>query len=177
MTERRILGMAWAVALIVLLVGTVLTVRTALDLRERGIRIQRKQQEWAAATALRAELADYEAAAAAMMTLPEDKPARLDGLMEATLGGIRPDDSRDVVEAVAEGWRARRRELVFADAPLKDVMDFVQRAEASAGGAAGDAPSRPPWRLEKLAFQASARASGRGRIVATLLTVEREPGP
>ncbi|MBN1556556.1 MAG: hypothetical protein JW951_00250 [Lentisphaerae bacterium] len=173
MTERHWRSAVWSAALGVLLIGAVLGWRTRTDLRAHARRLERKREELAEARALYARRAGLEAAAAALRALPDGHPAPLDGLLAAP-GAQKPDDSREEAAAAPGGWRVWRHELVFRDAPLADVMDWVCRAEAANGSAAGRAPVRPPWRLERLAFTASPRAPGRGRIVVALEAVERE---
>ena len=88
-------------------------------------------------------------------------PVPLKDLLEPGGSALTPEDTRVLDENGPPGWRVLRREFTLSDAPLADVIDFVQRAESA----------RPPWKLVRCTIHASPHQPGRARVVLRLQTL------
>ncbi len=164
MTRRRGLPLpiiAWLFALVGL--GTsVMALREAPRLDNS---IRRKRMDVAEARRLRAELTRLDGIRAAWDTLsgaPLTAPEEIFRRMATDLAA--PEWKEREPEPIADGWRRRRVEGVFHEAPLEWIGAFVNRC----------AEARPPWRLARIHVVVSESSRGYGSVTMTLEGLERE---
>lgn len=87
-----------------------------------------------------------------------------DSLSRRILGDTAaPEIIERGAETVFGGWRRRRVELVFHEAPLAAVGRLVAEAAAA----------RPPWRLAEFRATAAPSARGYGRVSLVFEGLER----
>lgn len=148
---------------IALLAGAALhgysTYRAIADARER---LTDKARLLTQLVQLEADLSTFTAAREVYASAAAAPTADLAALLRNT--GLTYRDNRlQDVPAVPPGWTLHRREVAFHEAPLSQVMAFVDTAQAA----------RPPWRPVEVDIRASAHTPGVGQVVLVLETVER----
>lgn len=164
MSKRSALQSLWAAAILLLVAGAGLSLRTMHDLRaarqvlDRNGRMAQTLRQWAA------EQSVYDEARAHFERLPNRAPKPLAELAAAALGSVRVDEVREASREAAAGWVVREKEVAVSEAPLTNVMAFVQLAETQ----------RPPWRLAGIAINASARSPGFARATLRFRALARD---
>jgi hypothetical protein len=163
MTRRRKAALP-VVAVVAVLTGLWTTATGLRETARLESAIRRKRAEAQEARRLREELAALDAARAAWDNLPRAELTPVDELfrrMDADLAA--PEVSDRGSEPLADGWRRRRVEVVFHEAPLEWIATFLARC----------AEERPPWRAVEIRIVASETARGYGRVALTLEGLER----
>lgn len=151
-------------ALLAAALGLALTVASAVNAPRRVAAIRRREADAVEARRLRDELARREAIRRLWLELPDARlPAPETLLRTAARGLAAPEVIERDAEPLADGWRRRRVEIVFPEAPLDMIGRFLAAAAAA----------RPPWRLAEIRVLASDSGRGYGRATATLDGLER----
>ncbi|MBN1670598.1 MAG: hypothetical protein JXR37_06175 [Kiritimatiellae bacterium] len=154
----------WCVAVLALLSGAAMTVRSVRLRAELAQRLAHRNREMQVLRRLRREAERNKAVLAHCEAFAGARPVPLSTLSKAAL----PDEICEVREIDARplvaGWAARRVEVVFGDIQLEKLRGFLQQAEAQ----------QPPWRLEECHVSASSQTAGKGRATLVFEAVQRE---
>ena len=144
-----------ACALAVFLVGilaSIVTIRQNLDL---SAKIRNKKETLSQLAAIKQTRDRHQAALRAFEALSNAAPAELASLGRAAVTNAPPEIRERESRNLAAGWTLRQMEVVFSEANLSQVPDFLQAAEMQ----------RPPWRLVECTLASSRQSDGLGRVV------------
>lgn len=155
--------MLWVVALTVVAVGMLMTLRSIDCLRSAETTLNEKIGDLRALRDMADELDEYMSAREAYERVPGGRPVKLEIVLAGALNGVVPLDIRASVDELDDGWLLRRKEVTYGELPLAGVVAAVRKAEAQ----------RPPWSLVECAVRASALNPGHGRAVLTFEALER----
>lgn len=164
MTDRTVNRSIWWAAILCLLAGVWLSLRSAFVLRDAAASLREKRADFLRLQVLAGELARHEAARSAY----EDTPASagrqpLKPVLAELASRVKMEDMHEFTRALPDGWVLRQKEIVLRDVPFVEAMSLVERAERL----------RPPWRMAKCVLRASARRGGTGQVILLLETVDR----
>lgn len=157
----RATAICWAAAACLTLLGLGLTVRSVRLLGPARTRLERIARDFAALERLRAEAGVGGGALEALEKLPSTRPVDPAGLADGLLPVARPAGEQR--SDAGSGWTAIRREFVFGDVAIGQVMEFAARAEAQ----------RPPWRMVRCVIRSAPNNPGAGQVTLTLEALEK----
>ena len=205
MSERVVIRILWSCAVLFLVLGIGMTVKSAGEINEHKKRFRHKLVDLKELRSMECEIGRYIAAQRVFEQLVDKRSVPLEGLLKDTLSGYKADDIREVRRESAPGWVVRQKEIAFSDVQIGKIMEFVHRAEAESKGQSPShkamAPlgkvslsrrsnghagakaegqnreqQRPPWRLIRCVIRASPRMAGSGHVAVVLEALEKTEG-
>lgn len=170
MNDRIVRRLLWAGAVVVLVLGVVMTIQSMRWVDKTSLRFKRKLRNLNRLRLMEHEINHYIATQQALERLAEKRPASLADVLKDTFSGHTVDDIREFRHESVPGWIVRQKEFAFSQVPLGEVLEFVRKAESREG----KQQQRPPWRLVKCDIRASSQAVGSGQVLLLLEAVEKE---
>lgn len=156
-----------AAALVVLAAGGFMTASARDLLRAHASFVVRANEEFRTLELLRRRVDRVESARRLVESTPADAQAALpSSLLQSALKECRVDLVKDERQDAVPGWVIRRQRLAIADVAAGQLMPVLAKLDAV----------RPPWRLRRIAAQASARGAGFVRVELLFETLERSGG-
>lgn len=155
----------WLAAIAALLAGAVMTWHTVLHMREQADIYKRKTSVITALNDLALEIEPFYAAEKSYSRIA-GRPVPFETFAKSALPDV-PHETRQVSDnssAVADGWKLRRHEISFSEAPVDKVIDFALRAESL----------NPPWRAAQCEIRALAGRPNMADIVITFEVPEKQ---
>jgi len=89
---------------------------------------------------------------------PARETVSLEAMAVEKVPSGRADIRRKEQRAIRDGWKVTRYDVIFNDAVLREVSDFITAAETV----------RPPWRIVECHITAATGAPGKGRVTMVL---------
>jgi hypothetical protein len=157
--NARLLG---GLALAAMVAGVALTVYGARTTAQRVGHLRAKTESLRRLRELEAGLARDQGAVLFFERLPETRPLPLADVLQGAIPGLRAEIREAKPEPAAQGWTARRAEVMMDNVRLADAARFVLTAENQ----------RPPWRLAECSITGSDRA-GYGRVTLVFEALEK----
>jgi hypothetical protein len=150
-------------ALALLAAGGLMTLSTLRLMRERASTAVRVNGEFRALQSLSKRVARVESARQLVERTAATNAALPSVLLQSSLKDCRVDVVKEERQDAVPGWVVRRQRLAISDVAMEQLSPVLATIDAV----------RPPWRLHRLAAQASARGPGFARVEMVFETVER----
>jgi len=89
-------------------------------------------------------------------------PVQISTLLDKTMPGVKPDDTRLIKKDIGDGWILNEQEIVLSDVDFAQVFRFLKEGESVC----------PPWVLRTCSLKAGRKKAGTGNAILGLIAVE-----
>ena len=156
------LRVVWLVALILVLAGMLLSVKTFRQLADADKKINGKLANIDMMKKSASDLSVYIAAKESYQLIPGAHPVKFESIFNLP-GVVAAKNIRESELPLEDDWFILRREVVIDDCELDALMTVIKKAEAQ----------RPPWKLSSCNVKSSSVAPGHARVVLVFEALEQ----
>ncbi len=154
----------WIASIVMLMLGSIMTIRSLVGIRAHHQRLQRYADYSRELARLETDIARVDAAVARFEQVENPHPEPLTHILNESLPGQAYETRERPAPATIPGWNVKRIEVSFADAQLSAMSDFIVAAESR----------RPPWHLSSCTIQSLNPSGGSGHVTLVLEALDKE---